>query len=158
MNIVPYPNLFLSIFYLKFLEHGKEPFGLVKDWGKFESIWNKFDSVWFGLKTESGALCYRPHQSAPHRPPHHAALHRTQTLMTGPPSRPGPPVSHVDPHHADPAALHCRAETCRPLVPRSGHCRANATPPHCSTPRQGPPLSRFVRQLNFNGLLLSSST
>jgi hypothetical protein len=32
MKVVPYPKLFLSIFYLEFLEHGKAPFGSVKVW------------------------------------------------------------------------------------------------------------------------------
>jgi hypothetical protein len=74
------------------------------------------------LKTESGALCCRPHLSAPRQPPHCAAPRHTQLLTTGPPSCPGPPVRHVDPHRADPAALHCHAATRRPLVPRPGRC------------------------------------
>jgi hypothetical protein len=58
-------------------------------------------------------------------------------LTTGPPSCPDPPVSHVDPRRADPAALHCRAATRRPRA-RPGRCLADATSPCCSTPRQGP--------------------
>jgi hypothetical protein len=91
------------------------------------------------LKTESGALCCRPHLSAPRRPPHRNASRRTRPLMTGPPSRPGPPVSHPVPRRADPTVLHCRATTPRPRAPRSVRCRADATPPHYSTPCPGPP-------------------
>jgi hypothetical protein len=48
-------------------------------------IWIRLKSIWFGLKIESGALCCRPHLSAPRWPPHCAALRRTQPLTTGPP-------------------------------------------------------------------------
>jgi hypothetical protein len=70
-----------------------------------------------------------------------ASLRHTQPLTTGPPSRPGPPVSHIDPHRADPAVFHCRAATRRPRAPWPGHCRANVTPSCCSTPCQAPPHS-----------------
>jgi hypothetical protein len=82
-----------------------------------------------------GRTVCRPHLSAPRRPPHHAAPCRTLLLMTGPPSCSGPPVSHVDPHRADPAALHSRAATHWHRAPWPGHCRADAMPPCCSTRR-----------------------
>jgi hypothetical protein len=48
MKVVPYPKLFLSIFYLKFLEQGKAPFGSVKfgaDLNPFEINLIRSDSV-----------------------------------------------------------------------------------------------------------------
>jgi hypothetical protein len=52
---------------------GKAHFLSVKVWGKFKFVWNKFDSVW---KTESGALCCRPHLSAPTPLSSHSLSHR----------------------------------------------------------------------------------
>jgi hypothetical protein len=120
-RVVPYLKLFPSIFYLKFLEHGKAPFLSVKVWGKFESVWNKFDSVWKPNRAHcaAGPTCQRRAD-----PPHRTTLRRTQPLTTGPPSRPGPPISRPDP-----AAIHYRAATSPPVGTAAGLLPLDAAAP-----------------------------
>jgi hypothetical protein len=88
MKVVPYPKLFLSIFYLEFLEHGKPPFGSVKVWADLNPF--EINLIRFENRIGRTVLPTPPVSAAPTGSPC-----RTQPLTIGPPSRPGPPISHV---------------------------------------------------------------
>jgi hypothetical protein len=91
------------------------------------------------LKTESGALCGRPHPSAPLRPPHRATPRHTQTLTTGSPSLPDPSVSHVD--RVAPTPPLSTVVRQRAARARRGRVAAAPTPCHRAAPRCAKPPS-----------------
>jgi hypothetical protein len=123
---VPYPKLFLSTFYLEFLEQGKARL----DQSKFGANLNPFEInlIWFENRIGRTVLPTPPVSAVPTASPC-----CTQPLTITPPSRPGPPVRHVACVAPTPpsstiarqrAAHACRSQaaaaptTCRRTAPR----------------------------------------
>jgi hypothetical protein len=131
MKVVPYPKLFLSIFYLEFLEHGKAPFGSVKVWADLNPF--EINLIRFENRIERTVLPTPPVSAAPTASPC-----RTQPLTIGPPSRPGPPISHVARVAPTPSSYAVAQQ--RATHARRGRAAVAPTTRRCTAPRraQGP--------------------
>jgi hypothetical protein len=110
-KVVPYPKLFLSIFYLEFLEHGKA-FWISQSLGQINLIQfeNRIGRTVLPTLPVSASLTASPH--------------RTQPLTIRPPSHPGPPVSHVTRVTPTPPS----STVARQCAARTRHGRAAAMP------------------------------
>jgi hypothetical protein len=110
---VPYPKLFLSTFYLEFLEQGKARL----DRSKFGANPNRAHCATDPTCQRRADRLTVPHPTTDDRAP-------VVPRPTCPPRRL---------RRANPAVLHYHAATRCPRVPQPGRCCAYDMPPHCST-------------------------
>jgi hypothetical protein len=101
---------------------------------------NLFEIKLIRFKNRSGALCCRPHLSAPRRPARSRSP-RTPSLPAGPRRRPAPFVSHARPRRV----CRCSAATTPPVRAAAGPLSPDVAPLHCPRHAWAPSLSLPLR-------------